>query len=283
MRLISALITGVNGFSGSRVKDLLQRSKIDCIGVSKKYEKKNIIKWDLTKKNNKKLNFKINWVIHSAAIHKISDFSKKLNNNKKKNILMTKNLIEFSKKNHIKNIIFFSTIDLSYNNITGIKKNYNLSKIKSEEIILKAYKKKIFEKVVILRIPAILGIGANENFIVNTIKNLKKNQDIFINDRLKYNNFVHINDLCSLILKILTFYNMEKNKKSYFFDVINCLSSNYIHISKKIKTIKKKLNSNSKISITKQRENYKFIERKKDKFNFEFMTCNHAINLLLKE
>ena len=76
---------------------------------------------------------------------------------------------------------------------------------------------------------------------------------------------------------------MEKNKKSYFFDVINCLSSNYIHISKKIKIIKKKLNSNSKISITKQRENSKFIERKKNKFNFEFMTCNHAINLLLKE
>ena len=194
---------------------------------------------------------------------------------------MTKNLIEFSKKNHIKNIIFFSTIDLSYKNISGIKKNYNLSKIKSEEIILKAYKKKIFEKVVIMRIPAILGIGANENFIVNTIKNLKKNKDIFINDRLKYNNFVHIKDLCSLILKILTFYNKEKSKKSYFFDVINCLSSNYIHISKKIKIIKKKINSSSKISIVKQRENYKFIKSKKNKFNFEFMTCNYAINLLL--
>ena len=84
MHLISALITGINGFSGSRVKDLLQRSKIDCIGVSRKYERNNTIKWDLTKKNNKKLNFKINWVIHSAAIHKIADFSKKFNNNKKK-------------------------------------------------------------------------------------------------------------------------------------------------------------------------------------------------------
>jgi nucleoside-diphosphate-sugar epimerase len=279
MYLISALITGINGFSGSRVKDLLQRSKIDCIGVSRKYERNNTIKWDLTKKNNKKLNFKINWVIHSAAIHKIADFSKKFNNNKKKNILMTKNLIEFSKKNNIKNIIFFSTIDLSYNNISGIKKNYNLSKIKSEEIILEAYKKKIFEKVVILRVPAILGIGANENFIVNTIKNLKKNQDIFINDKLKYNNFVHIKDLCSLILKILTSCNMGKNKKSYFFDVINCLSSNYIHISKKIKTIKKKLNSNSKINIVKQGENYKILERKKNRFNFKFMSCNRAIKL----
>lgn len=281
MCLKSALITGVNGFSGSRVRDFLQKSKIDCIGVSRKYKKKNIIKWDLTKKNDKKLNVKINWAIHTAAIHKIEDFSKKLNNNKKKNILMTKNLIEFSKKNNIKNIIFFSTIDLSYNNISGIKKDYNLSKIKSEEIILKAYKKKIFEKVVILRVPAILGIGANENFIINTIKNLKKNQDIFINDKLQYNNFVHIKDLCGLILKILNFCNMKKNKKTYFFNVINCLSSNYIHISKKIKIVKKKLNSNSKISIAKKSDNYKFINEKNNKFNFKFMTCNYAINLLL--
>lgn len=276
---MNCIITGIDGFSGSRVKDLLQRSKIDCVGVSRKYERNNTIKWDLTKRNNKKLNFKINWVIHTAAIHKIADFSKKFNNNKKKNILMSKNLIEFSKKNNIKNIIFFSTIDLSYNNISGIKKNYNLSKIKSEEIILKAYKKKIFEKVVILRVPAILGIGANENFIVNTIKNLKKNKEITINDRLKYNNFVHVKDLCSLILKILTSCNRGKNKKSYFFDVINCLSSNYIHISKKIETIKKKLNSNSKISISKQGENYKILERKKNRFNFKFMTCNRAIKL----
>ena len=47
---------------------------------------------------------------------------------------MSKNLIRFAKKNMIKNIIFFSTIDLSYNNISGIKKDYNISKLKSEEI-----------------------------------------------------------------------------------------------------------------------------------------------------
>lgn len=281
MSLISTLITGVHGFSGSRVKNLLQRSKIDCIGVSRKYEKKNIIKWDLTKKNNKKLNFKINWVIHSAAIHKIADFSKKFNNNKKKNILMTKNLIEFSKKNHIKNIVFFSTIDLSYNNIPGIKKDYNLSKFKSEEIILKAYKKKIFEKVVILRVPAILGKGANDNFLINTIKQLKKNQEIIIHDRFKYNNFVHVKDLGSLILKILTFCNFKKNKKSNFFDIVNCLSTDHIHISKKIKMIKKKLNSNSKINILKPSEKLTLLNAKKNRYNFKFMTCDRAIKLML--
>ena len=257
------LVTGIDGYSGSRVKTYLDKFKINLIGVSRRYSTKNIIKWDLIKKNKKIINYRIDWIIHTAAIHKISDFSKKFNDNKKNNILMIKNLIEFSKKNHIKNIIFFSTIDLSYNNISGVKKNYNLSKLKSEEIILKAYKKKIFEKVVILRVPAILGVGANENFIVNTIKNLKKNRDIFISDRIKYNNFVHIKDLCSLILKVLNFCNLIKNKKSRFFDIINCLSSNHIHISKKIKKAKIKLNSNSKIFVIKQIRNSIFLEKKK--------------------
>ena len=135
MDLNSVLITGADGFSGSKIKNALSKSKINCIGVSKKKENNKIIKWDLIKNNNKKFNFKINWIIHTAAIHKIIDFSKKPNNNKKKiNILMSKNLIRFAKKNMIKNIIFFSTIDLSYNNISGIKKDYNISKLKSEEI-----------------------------------------------------------------------------------------------------------------------------------------------------
>ena len=129
--------------------------------------------------------------------------------------------------------------------------------------------------------PAILGVGANENFIVNTIKNLKKNRDIFISDRIKYNNFVHIKDLCSLILKVLNFCNLIKNKKSRFFDIINCLSSNHIHISKKIKKAKIKLNSNSKIFVIKQIRNSIFLEKKKNRYNFKFMTCNNAIKLLL--
>lgn len=276
---MNCIITGIDGFSGLRVKNLLERSKIDCIGVSRKREGNNIIKWDLIKKNNNRLDFNINWIIHSAAIHKVSDFLKK--SNKKKNILMTKNLINFSKINQIKNIIFFSTIDITYKNISGVKKDYNLSKLKSEEIILKAYKKKIFEKVVILRVPAILGKGANDNFLINTIKQLKKNQEIIIHDRFKYNNFVHVKDLSSLILKILTFCNFKKNKKSNFFDIVNCLSTNHIHISKKIKMIKKKLNSNSKINILKPSKKLTLLNAKKNRYNFKFMTCDRAIELML--
>lgn len=128
--------------------------------------------------------------------------------------------------------------------------------------------------------PAILGKGANDNFLVNTIKQLRKNKEIIINDRLKYNNFVHIKDLTSLILKILIFCNLKKNKETCFFDIIDCLSSGYIHISKKIKMIKKKLKSNSKINIIKPLKNYKFFELKKNKYNFKFMNCDKAIKLM---
>jgi nucleoside-diphosphate-sugar epimerase len=277
----NVLITGIDGFSGSKIRKFLDYYKISSIGISRRYKKKKIIKLDLTKKINYKFNQKIDWVIHTAAIHKVSDYKKKFNNNKNKNILMTQNLIELAKKQKIKNFIFFSTIDISLKNISGIKKDYNLSKLKSEKIILDAYKKKIFDKVIILRIPAILGKGANKNFLNDTIKKIKKNEKIIINDRLKYNNFVHIEDLCRLILKIFSFCKKHRNKNLCFLNILNCLSSKYIHISKKILKIKDILNSSSKILILKKKDSYKFLSVKKNKFNFEFMTCDKAIKLIL--
>ena len=63
-----------------------------------------------------------NWIIHSAAYHKIKDFESKPKLKAKKNILMVKNLIDFAKKNKIKNFIYFSTIDINYSPYP-IKKN----------------------------------------------------------------------------------------------------------------------------------------------------------------
>lgn len=278
----NVLITGIDGFSGSALKIFFDKIKINYFGISRKYKNKKIIKWDLVKKKNKKINYKINWIIHTAAIHKILDFEKNSRDNKIKNIKMTKNLIEFAKKNQIRNFIFFSTIDLSYNNISGKKQNYNLSKLKSESLLLKAYKKKIFKKVIILRVPAILGKKANDNFIINTIKKLENNHNIFINDRSKYNNFVHINDLCNLILKILVFCRKKNIEKTYFVEFIDCLSSSYIYISKKINELKKKLNSKSKILFVNEKKKFEFLIKKNNKFKFQFMSCSKAIKLILQ-
>ena len=68
------LLTGSDGFSGSEIIRFLQNKKIKILGVSKKKEKKNIIKWNLLKKNFYLKKIKIDWIIHTAAIHKLSDF-----------------------------------------------------------------------------------------------------------------------------------------------------------------------------------------------------------------
>lgn len=276
------VVTGVDGFSGSNLKKHLNKFKQKCIGISRSQSKPGTIKWDLTKNFRKKINFTADWIIHIASIHKTSDYKRNPIKSKNNNILMTKNLINFAKKNSIDNIIFFSTIDISYRNILGKKKFYNLSKICSEKLLLKAYKNKVLKKVIILRIPAILGKNANENFLITTLKKLQQNREIFIEDKAKFNNFIHIKDLCNLVMKILKFSRKKINAKKDFTDIIDCLSSGSIHISKKIHKIKRDIKSSSSIVVEKSKINNKIHILKKNKFNHKFMNCNKAIQLLLK-
>ena len=274
------LVTGTDGFSGSKVFKFLSKKNLKLLGVSRNKKSKNVIEWNLLNKNII-IKKKIDWIIHSAAIHKINDFKKKPVKKKNQNIQMMKNLIIFAKKNNIKNFIFFSTIDISLQNVFNKKKYYNLSKLQSEKLLLKAYKDKSLKKVIILRIPAILGKNANQNFIINTIEKLKKNLEISIDDKIKYNNFFHIDDICNLIFKIIKVSRNNKILDLSFFDTINCLSSNFIHISKKIISIKKKLKSKSNIIVTRSNKNYKVLEINNNRFNFKPMSCSNAIKLLL--
>ena len=67
--------------------------------------------------------------------------------------------------NKIKNFIFYSSFDLNYPKKNTKKIFYIKSKIKSEKLLLSALNKKIFERIFILRIPAIIGKDANSTFI----------------------------------------------------------------------------------------------------------------------
>ena len=242
-------IFGSSGFIGKRLKERLIKqfgnNLVDYVG--KKYKNKIV---DLSKNNI----FKELPIRPYNNVYILAAKSNFIFNNKKEersqiheNIAIVKNIIEFCKICKVRRVFFISSSSVYSNkNLSPfhekqkIKPNNSLgtSKYSSEKILKKAFHK-LKTKVVILRVPAILGKGANDNFLINTIKQLKKNQEIIIHDRFKYNNFVHVKDLSSLILKILTFCNFKKNKKSNFFDIVNCLSTNHIHISKKIKMIKK--------------------------------------------
>ena len=114
------LITGGSGFIGKNLVEALSKinnSKIYVIDKMKiSFKAKNVIfiKGDITKfKTLKKINVRIDYIYHLAAdlgVKKVINFPiESLNNN----LLTTKNIIRFAKKQKkIKRIFFFSTSEV---------------------------------------------------------------------------------------------------------------------------------------------------------------------------
>ena len=188
---------------------------------------------------------------------------------------MVKNLVDFAKKNKVKNFIFFSTIDLNYLPYPKIKNIYCKSKIFCEKILLDALRKKFLKKLIILRLPSIVKKQSGNNFIINTLLDLKKDLPINIwNMNNKYNNLIHINDLSKLIFYFIS----SKNKRKKI--IIDCLSSKPIKLKVLISYLKRKLNSKSKINYINKKNKFK-----KNKFNskisYKFFSVKKVINLLI--
>jgi len=270
-------ITGSNGFSGLNVAKFLCQKNKKVIGLSKKrkitkFKNFKYISIDLTKNFYEKIkNYKINWFIHTAAYHKIKDFRKNplikgLDNEK-----MVKNIIDVCKKKEIRNLIFFSTIDINYKPLNPQKRIYIKSKLNSEKYLINCFKKGYLDKLVILRLPAIIGKNCNDNFLKKSYENLSRNKEITIwNSNQKYDNFVHINDIKKLILKI------SKIKKTFFFEIIECKCSKPIKLKSLINFLKKRLKSKSKIKSLKANP-LKKIKDIKNKINYKFLSPINAL------
>ena len=268
------LITGASGFAGRSLSNYLTKKKFKITNIV--YKNNNLNKGkkiNLTKKINLKYSF--DWVIHTAAYHKIRDFKNNSKAKSKKNILMVKNLINFSKARKIKNFIFFSTIDINYFPYTKIKDVYIKSKVFCEKILFSALKKNIFDKVIVLRLPAIVGKNSNENFIKITLKKLKKNEPVYIWNKNQYfNNLIHINDLNNLINHFI----VKKNNSKKI--IVDCLSSQPIKLLNLIYFLKKKLKSKSKINFINKKNEYKKIKFNK-KIKYRFFSLTKVMNLLI--
>ena len=122
----------------------------------------------------------------------------------------------------------------------------NVHGLIAENYLINQYKKGLFDKLIILRLPAIIGKKCNENFITNLIFSLKNNLAVKIwNPNNYYNNLVHINDINLLILQLI--YNDFKGKR-----IINCLARDPIKLIKLVNLIKKKMKSKSIFEIQKK-------------------------------
>ena len=222
---MSVLVTGSSSYIGKSLINYLEDKKIDYIGIDllKPYTKKCIKINIEDPKINSKIKKKIKTIVHLAAI---STDQMSTNNpalSYKVNIFGSMNLIEFAKKNKIKNFIFASS-----EWVYGSFKNNEIKSINSQIIIEKldsnyAKTKAIMEKIItsseklnysILRFGIIYGNKTSNFSAVESIVEQVKNKDVIsIQSKKTSRSFIHVDDIISAIICSL------KLKGKYILDI----------------------------------------------------------------
>ena len=247
------LLTGSTGYIGSHISHILEKNKIKYIGIdnlskssiNNLVNKKRFLKLDYGNENEIIkffANNSISSVIHCAAYAYVLEGEKKkkiyFNNNVKK----TKKFINECIKKKIKNFIFLSSsnvykdtnkkkIENSKIKLSYIQNNYGKTKFLIERFLIS--KKKNFQNLIILRLFNIVGYTDSFKYSEKKIdKNLrifplifkkiikKRYIPIYVknrNNRLIYpkRDYLHINDLLNLIIKIIKKLHKFNKKEIY--------------------------------------------------------------------
>lgn len=263
------LITGSTGYIGSHISLYFEKNNIEFIGIdnlsySYKSNVSNNQKHFFIDISNKSKIIKIikkykpNTVIHCAACSYVIEAESHKKKYLLNNIKKTKKFIDICKENNIKNFIFMSSSNVykEKNNssvffekdITSPKNFYGKNKINIERYL----KKKLFQKLVILRLFNVIGIF-NKNFkpfnfkkknfqriIFKTIKNIKTNRATNISyykiknqKKFPSRDFIDILDLSKILKKLLQ--NIVAKKK--YYNTFNIATGKAISIDKIINLI----------------------------------------------
>tara|TARA_B110000027_G_scaffold15790_1_gene16104 strand:+ start:15450 stop:16307 length:858 start_codon:yes stop_codon:yes gene_type:complete len=283
---LKLLVTGSGTLLGNNV--VLEACKSHDIFASyrksfpKNLKKKNIslIKLDLEKEF--KLDLKVDCLIHCASAIPSENLSDK--RMMKTNYYGFKRLALQLIKKGCKKIIFISSISV-YGDIKGNKIDLNTkimptdiygnSKLKVEEFLKKLQRNNKID-FFILRLPALVGGKSDHDFISKTLKKIKKNEIVtYSNPNLKFNNFVHVKNLTSIILKLIKINESR---------ILNIASSRPIKLKNIIKSMFnfEKKNDNSKI----QQSNKKGFSIKIDNYlkkNFKIFSTKNTLKLFLRD
>lgn len=224
---MTLLLTGASGFIGQALLRNLSNSNFDIIALyrtKKNYEKRKInssnityLNLDLTNKNDfKKINRKVNIVIHLAAQvfkpAKKNLFGDFLNSN----VLGTYNLLEFCKDKDVKKIIYMSSkyvygepelekVDETYpSQPCGTFFYYGLSKLICE-YLCRRYSHDFGIKSLIFRLSPIFGEEqGDQHLIPRLIKKIKNNQKIILyGTGSNIMEYLYVNDCVGIIMKSL--------------------------------------------------------------------------------
>tara|TARA_B100000085_G_C18507947_1_gene498345 strand:- start:423 stop:1145 length:723 start_codon:yes stop_codon:yes gene_type:complete len=221
---MNILITGSNGFLG---KSLIKYLKTNTIHIIHEFSKDDKLS-DL-----EKLISKIDIVFHFAGVNRTSN---KINF-EKINVGLTKKICKIIRKNPNTKLFYASSIQANYDN------DYGLSKKRAEKICLNL-QKNFQNKVYILRLPRIFGVGSKPyynsvvaTFCYNTVNKIKLN----IIEPEKEIELLFVEDLCSQLNDLM-------NKK-FAGDFVKFKNVKKISIGELASTIKTFKNNNHNIKL----------------------------------
>jgi nucleoside-diphosphate-sugar epimerase len=245
-------ITGINSFVGKYLADELTKRRIKFFGVDLNVkESKNLKKIDIRDKKIEKFIKPGATIIHLAAISTDKLCEESPDSAFDINVNGTINLINIANKKKVKKFIFAST-EWVYGNFTEkLQKENNkiiVEKLSSLYAITKALGEKIllsknnsFKKI-ILRFGIIYGNRSNNLSALESIFiNCSKNNLITIGSKKTSRRFIHINDIVSGIIKMLSYkksntFNLTGSKDVLLEDIIN---KSCKILKKKVKIIEK--------------------------------------------
>ncbi len=288
------LITGSNGFLGYNLTNYFSKKKNRKFEITASYNLKKpkfkrkgikIIKLNSTtlKRKSKKLNFNV--VIHCASKTRV---------NTRNNIDLYKENIEFLnqilKKINFDHFFFMSSMSvyghikdkkINENTSLAAKDYYGKSKIECENRLRKFSLKNIKKKIVIFRLPGVVGFNSHSNFMSNLKNSFQKNLNntLTINNKNdKFNNILHVKDLYFFIKKLLSF----KYNSSF---IIFVLGSKYaIQLKNIIKIFEIYYKKTIEFKFIKTNQKNKLIDFNKGRrFGFKFNSTIKSIMLMLKD
>ena len=248
------LITGGAGLIGSYlVKYLLDNKfKVTSIDIKKNILKnKNHFFFKENLKNffakNKR---KYDVIIHTAAMSANSlsytHPEKVINNNIEDMLVILKNIKSFPDTR----LVFISSNQILHDfNNYGVLHPYALSK-KTGEDILEYYSSRHKIQTCVVRLPDVYTSNKikNKALLLNIIKKLKENKNIFIDNINHVFNFVNISDVCDLMHSIINKKKFNKHK------VYSVRGNKKIKLLKLVEYLKSRLESKSKIKIIKKKK-----------------------------
>jgi UDP-glucuronate 4-epimerase len=270
------LVTGSAGFIGFHVSDYLLKKNNTVIGIDNindyydvnlkklrlKILKKNknfyFHKFDLI--NAKKLEdlikkFKVKYIIHLAAQAGVRYSIENPKIYFKNNLEVFFNILEASKKNNIKHLIFASTSSVyGENNNFPLKENDNTDKPisfyaatkKSNEVLAYSYSYIYNLPCTALRFFTVYGpYGRPDMALFKFTKNILENKKIQLyNNGNHSRDFTYISDIVSGIFSILK----KNNNTKKLFNRFNIGNGNSRKLKDYLKVIEKKLNKKAKIN-----------------------------------